>query len=706
MNHNNIYSIINRLTNVAGEEQNADQSNKSTIDTSGTITENMMTIEQRLKEKLAKHKNTCNEGDVCPECDSVPCQCETTKEGIEDVPTFMRDKAGQPRLTMKDIKKPSAYQFRVGEKEFMSLGAAKEFAAGTGQQVEKIEEADRKMSPVTIDPKQTFHGIKDKALLKDMINDARVMDYDEFHDEYSRHLNDPYEFWENYHDEESVDDMEEGNEFSGEEAGSAGNQPETFVTDKGNRYTYVLGDDEMKAQIMFNGTEIHLQYDPNMQAFDPQESRAKDPILDKWLKRQQPFGSDEDSMDDFVDRAVGHVPRGPGMEEGNEFSGALAKAKAAGAEEFEVDGKKYKVKEDWMDFQAKKDLYKKQGADVEGRDNDYVVTFADGTRKRYQDKDGRRVVTSLEPVDKGEPTDAEGNVIKRGRGRPKGAKRALGAKGPTGRSKLLKMSEDVSSLERSLTEDHALREEVFNHIVGRFPYEVKQFREASTLDENLYDALYDYYFEDMPYNVKKGRSCDPREWVAERFMGDIGVVVNEEPINTIDMEPTMELDLNELARLAGLDVKAQVTENCMGITAPSQEQNNISVSTSFNAADGKKTLNVNADGESAEMLAQLLKLSGLMGGEPAKIVVSDPTHTEEQVEEADRDPEYANTPDEKTAGIDAAVPSGNDLHRAKGANPNWHGDNPMKTAQFEETDPIAKLGRELMAEYESIKVAK
>jgi len=33
------------------------------------------------------------------------------------------------------------------------------------------------------------------------------------------------------------------------------------------------------------------------------------------------------------------------MEEGNEFSGELAKAKASGKEEFEVDGKKYKVKE-------------------------------------------------------------------------------------------------------------------------------------------------------------------------------------------------------------------------------------------------------------------------------------------------------------------------------------------------------------------------
>jgi hypothetical protein len=31
------------------------------------------------------------------------------------------------------------------------------------------------------------------------------------------------------------------------------------------------------------------------------------------------------------------------MEEGNEFSGALARAKASGESEFEVDGKKYQV---------------------------------------------------------------------------------------------------------------------------------------------------------------------------------------------------------------------------------------------------------------------------------------------------------------------------------------------------------------------------
>jgi hypothetical protein len=127
---------------------------------------------------------------------------------------------------------------------------------------------------------------------------------------------------------------------------------ETFVTDKGNRYTYVLGDDEMKAQVMFNGTEIHLQYDPNMQAFDPQESRAKDPILNKWLKRQQPFGSDEDSIDDFVDQAMNHIPRGSGKEtdldevsKGEYLKQQDAAAEKSGKDSFKAFGQDFSTKE-------------------------------------------------------------------------------------------------------------------------------------------------------------------------------------------------------------------------------------------------------------------------------------------------------------------------------------------------------------------------
>jgi hypothetical protein len=621
---NSIYSILDAIAKITPKENTGAEKVSEPVEPKGSIVEGVKSIEERLKSKLQEFKSTVSEGEVCEKCDSTPCQCETTKEGIEDVPTFMRDKAGQPRLTMKDIKKPSAYQFRVGEKEFMSLGAAKEFAAGTGQQVEKIEEAD----------------------------------------------------------------MEEG---------SGGNQSETVVTDKGNRYTYVLGDDEMKAQIMFNGTEIHLQYDPNMQAFDPQESRAKDPILDKWLKRQQPFGSDEDSIDDFVDRAVNNVSRGPDMEEGNEFSGALAKAKASGAEEFEVDGKKYKVEA--LDPNLLKAIAKGGATMTHDPESDRNIHKKYGYRgdreEEFSDDDydewgnlkaGRKVSAHVVPGER------------RGPGRPKGSKRAIGAKF-TGKSKLLNMSEARLIDESGST---------LKHILDRFPAEIKAFEQGQDLEDNLYDALYDYYMSsgEMPYGVAKGRTGDPYEWVTERLVADLGLDETQEII-----AQETDMDLNELSRLAGLK------ESC-GTMSPmtqtgSSEKPEINVSTNYNSADDNKSITVTAQGDSATALAQLLKLSGLMGDasaeqseeQPTAVVIAGHPGEEKEVEE-ERDPEYANTPDEKTAGIDAAVPSGDDLHKVKGANPNWHGDNAMRTTQFEDNDPIANLGRRLMKEYESIKVAK
>jgi hypothetical protein len=41
------------------------------------------------------------------------------------------------------------------------------------------------------------------------------------------------------------------------------------------------------------------------------------------------------------------------------------------------------------------------------------------------------------------------------------------------------------------------------------------------MSEPLYDALYDYYQDDMPYGVKKARTGDPFEWVGQRFYNDL-----------------------------------------------------------------------------------------------------------------------------------------------------------------------------------------
>ena len=62
----------------------------------------------------------------------------------------------------------------------------------------------------------------------------------------------------------------------------------------------------------------------------------------------------------------------------------------------------------------------------------------------------------------------------------------------------------------------------FDHILNTFKRDVKDFEENDELSDELYNALYDYYFDDMPYGTKKGRTGDPYEWVADRFAADLG----------------------------------------------------------------------------------------------------------------------------------------------------------------------------------------
>lgn len=86
---------------------------------------------------------------------------------------------------------------------------------------------------------------------------------------------------------------------------------------------------------------------------------------------------------------------------------------------------------------------------------------------------------------------------------------------------------------------------------------------------------------------------------------------------------------------------------------------------------------VQADGQEAMALLDMLKLAG----QPAPQQGPEMTVTGCGMAEADRDPSYSNTPDEQVADMDAATPSGNDMHREKDA---WRAaagaDNPMVAA--------------------------
>jgi hypothetical protein len=62
-----------------------------------------------------------------------------------------------------------------------------------------------------------------------------------------------------------------------------------------------------------------------------------------------------------------------------------------------------------------------------------------------------------------------------------------------------------------------------DHICDRFGKEVRNFEATGEMSDDLYHALYDYYFDDMPYGTKKARDGDPYEWVADRFGADLGI---------------------------------------------------------------------------------------------------------------------------------------------------------------------------------------
>jgi hypothetical protein len=71
--------------------------------------------------------------------------------------------------------------------------------------------------------------------------------------------------------------------------------------------------------------------------------------------------------------------------------------------------------------------------------------------------------------------------------------------------------------------------ETLGHIVKRFPKEIKDFVAGGELSEELYHALYDYYFlhGEMPYGTAKARDGDPYEWIHMRFDQDVHDYVTE-----------------------------------------------------------------------------------------------------------------------------------------------------------------------------------
>ena len=92
-----------------------------------------------------------------------------------------------------------------------------------------------------------------------------------------------------------------------------------------------------------------------------------------------------------------------------------------------------------------------------------------------------------------------------------------------------------------------------DHILQRFSREVADFEAGAELDNDLFDALYDYYFDDMPYGVKKARTGDPHEWISDRLADELGITESNsgmimpeaDPIATVEAMPELSAPVLE-----------------------------------------------------------------------------------------------------------------------------------------------------------------
>jgi len=197
--HNDIYSIVERLRIL---EEGLDKNQRSVNQLSATFkpkTVAVLTAKTDPKNPMAgKMVGGCEEeenNEIDPE------KYRTTVVG-EDVAT--EDVLDKVKKSLTDYLKNLEDEIKTDsdlkdkKKEDSDLRAK--------------DKTDRDLSPkqVAESPDEfveelPWHGIDDPEELKALIADAQSMDYDEFYDEYSSMFDDPYEFWENYHDGEEID---------------------------------------------------------------------------------------------------------------------------------------------------------------------------------------------------------------------------------------------------------------------------------------------------------------------------------------------------------------------------------------------------------------------------------------------------------------------------------------------------------------------
>ena len=143
----------------------------------------------------------------------------------------------------------------------------------------------------------------------------------------------------------------------------------------------------------------------------------------------------------------------------------------------------------------------------------------------------------------------------------------------------LQTFEDIVRLSGAPINENVLNDSgsTLEYIIKTYQRDVKDFVQNGDMSELLYDALYDYYQDDMPYGVKKARTGDPYEWIGQRFYDDLqgSDMVDEDRPRSKQMRrmppggyqvTNTEID-SDARRVTGIDL-IQNPEMTIGLDAP------------------------------------------------------------------------------------------------------------------------------------------
>jgi len=301
------------------------------------------------------------------------------------------------------------------------------------------------------------------------------------------------------------------------------------------------------------------------------------------------------------------------MEEGNEFSGELAKAKAAGETDFEVDGKKYQVSED-------------QQATGKLPSMAHIKKMC---------KDGKSVAEICKMHPDCDRTELKQMVADCKKKLQEGAK-----------PDFLDMDKDGNKTEP-------------------MSKAVKDKDNKEEMDESAAPGQEEW--------IKANKAKFVKQYGKEKGMKVLYATANKR-----------NKSMSESLALEGCyDQSMELMQ---------QPESGMNISSNIDTKTGSKSLTVTAQGDAADELAQILKLSGMMA--PA---------ANSQQAEIEIGEEYSNEPHPVTQSTEVQLQQGNDMHRIKQSYPKVAGgDNPMAMA---EARKLAEIENRLMEELAGIKVS-